>query len=156
MARPYRNIMDNGLRSFVSNTWRDPVTECRIWLGGTGGKHREYGRFSPRAHEHWLAHRYAYVVCVGPIPQGWTVDHLCRNTYCVTPVHLEAVPLKVNILRGNGFSAMKARQTHCLRGHPFDARNTYMTPNNRRQCKACQTARTQKYLAKLGGYIAAC
>lgn len=32
-------------------------------------------------------------------------------------------------------------KTHCIRGHEFDAVNTYVTPNGVRRCKACTSAR---------------
>lgn len=47
-----------------------------------------------------LAHRWSYVHLVGPIPEGTEIDHLCRETTCVRPDHLEAVPHRVNCLRG--------------------------------------------------------
>lgn len=37
------------------------------------------------------AHRVAYYLAKGDIPDGFEVDHLCRNTRCVNPSHLEAV-----------------------------------------------------------------
>lgn len=46
-----------------------------------------------------LIHRISYRHFVGPISEGLTVDHLCRNKSCCNPDHLEAVTLKENILR---------------------------------------------------------
>lgn len=68
-----------------------------------------------------MAHRVAYELCIGPIPTGLTIDHLCRNTRCVNPKHLEAVTLRENILRGTGPTAHNAAKSACRRGHPFDA-----------------------------------
>jgi HNH endonuclease len=36
-------------------------------------------------------HRFAWELLNGPIPDGPTIDHLCRNTLCVKPAHLEVV-----------------------------------------------------------------
>lgn len=46
------------------------------------------------------AHRVIYEREVGPIPDGYDIDHLCRNKLCVNPAHLEPVPHAVNVRRG--------------------------------------------------------
>jgi len=61
---------------------------CWTWVGATNDGN--YGHFS-YAGRNWLAHRFAYQMLVGPIPEGLTIDHLCRNRRCVNPAHLEAV-----------------------------------------------------------------
>lgn len=47
-----------------------------------------------------LAHRMSYEHFVGPIPEKMYLDHLCRNTLCVEPSHLEPVTNRENQLRG--------------------------------------------------------
>lgn len=47
------------------------------------------------------AHRVFYEVFVGKIPDGLVIDHVCRNTWCVNPKHLEAVTQSVNLMRGD-------------------------------------------------------
>ena len=39
----------------------------------------------------WRGHRLSYTILVGPIPEGYVIDHLCRNRRCYNPAHLEPV-----------------------------------------------------------------
>ena len=41
----------------------------------------------------------------------------------------------------------KAAQTHCLRGHPFDERNT-LWHHGRRECRACNALRARRRRAE--------
>lgn len=92
--------------------------------------------------KHQRVHRLFYLFLVGAIPDGLQIDHLCRNRACVNPAHLEIVPQKVNLLRGEGICAKNARKTHCKRGHEFTTENTrfYNSPKwgVLRVCKMCE------------------
>lgn len=57
-----------------------------------------YGLFKVRGKK-ILAHRAVYEVVVGPIPEGMTLDHLCRVTLCVNPEHLEPITRSENSRR---------------------------------------------------------
>ncbi len=95
-----------------------------------------------------FAHRFAYQLFVGPIPEGLEIDHLCRNRKCVNPDHLETVTKKENLLRGIGFGAINARKTHCPNGHAYDTSNTRYDYRGYRYCRACSR---QEKLKHLGG-----
>lgn len=94
-----------------------------------------------------LAHRVAYQLLVGSIPDGLQLDHLCRNTKCVNPDHLEPVPGRVNILRSAGPSAQHAIKTHCPQGHPYSQGNLHVTKSGQRKCRACNRERVARYKA---------
>ena len=84
------------------------------------------------------AHRLSYETFVGPIPEGLTLDHLCRVRHCINPAHLEPVTRRENTLRGVGPSALNAVKTSCHRGHAFTPENTRWCADGSRRCYECQ------------------
>ncbi|MCD1645252.1 HNH endonuclease signature motif containing protein [Aurantimonas coralicida] len=119
---------------------------CWQWRG-TFFTRNPYAQFS--ANEKTLrAHKFAYEALRGRVPDGLILDHLCRNTGCVNPAHLEPVTHQVNVLRGEGFAAENAVKTHCVNGHPFDAENTGYCPNGDRRCRACGRINAAAHLAR--------
>lgn len=84
------------------------------------------------------AHLWAYRHFVGPVPDGCELDHLCRNRGCVRIDHLDPVPHRENVLRGNGLAAQQARRTHCKRGHPLSGKNVRVRSNRKRDCLTCE------------------
>lgn len=112
--------------------------ECWIWTGYRN--EAGYGRIAFGDGKQYV-HRLMYQIFHGPILEGLTIDHLCRNPACVNPAHLEAVTMRENVLRGDGPTAQRARSTHCVEGHAFDAKNTYWTPRGYRDCRKCRARR---------------
>lgn len=85
------------------------------------------------------AHRVAWRLYKGPIPDGLHIDHLCRNRRCVNPDHLEPVTQAINNLRVPNNIADRARaRTHCPQGHLYDEANTYLLKDGRRDCRECR------------------
>jgi len=98
-----------------------------------------------------LAHRVIYELLVGPIPEGKELDHLCRNTGCVRPSHLEPVKHRENVLRGEGLAARQAKQTHCGKGHLLSGSNLRMQ-GRKRVCRRCNMESCSRWrLAQKGG-----
>ena len=100
---------------------------CWIWNGSKSKA--GYGYYWDN--KHIYAHRFSYEICFGKIRRGLTLDHLCRNTSCVNPEHLEPVTMKENILRGEGWAAKNARKTHCKCGQPL------VKTTRQRYCRVC-------------------
>jgi hypothetical protein len=127
---------------------------CWNWTAGLNAA--GYGMFSDGKTR--LAHRFAYEMVVGKIPDGLQLDHLCRNRSCVRPDHLEPVTNRENCLRGESPFAKHARQTHCVNGHEFTPENTYLYPppgvvskyTPRRACRACLSARARAAQSQRG------
>ena len=130
----------------------DRSSDCWLWTAGRFPQ--GYGQFKldgrPQA-----AHRVAYELVVGPIPEGLELDHTCHNgdescqggdgcrhRRCVNPAHLEPVLHVENIRRGRTGEVRGAQQrakTHCPQGHPYDDANTYSYGSRGgRQCRTCK------------------
>lgn len=123
--------------------WSDIDGQTGCWVWALRVDRHGYGHFKMDGRS-WLAHRAAYHVFVGAIPSGLTIDHLCRNTRCVNPEHLEPVTNQENCRRG-----IEATKTHCVNGHLFDQENTYRHGETR-HCRKCNAARSQSYKQRKG------
>lgn len=122
---------------FWSKVDRKTPQQCWPWLASK----REFGYGQFRLGETMaLAHRVAYELLIGQIPDGLELDHLCRNPSCVNPAHLEPVTHRENCLRGTGSSARNARKAHCPRGHYYGGDNLYIHPDGGRRCRNCTNA----------------
>lgn len=113
-----------------------------------------YGTFAPKRFAILPAHRVAYELIVGPIPEGLELDHLCKNPRCVNPNHLEPVTHAENCRRGDGFGGRNFRKTHCKNGHPLDGPNLYLTTTGKRQCRACRAEQAKAFRERNPGYHA--
>ena len=120
---PYLEPVDSGC--ILSTMCINPVT------GYSAIRRRIDGKLM-----HFYAHRVMYAHMVGPIPEGLTIDHLCRVRNCVNPKHLEAVTQTENIRRRPSFIGPRGRWTVCPKGHEFTTR-----ANGARYCKVCKDAR---------------
>ena len=140
MTRPITSLRDR----FFSHV--DMTGDCWQWTGSlaTGG----YGTIvaeAPSRGKLLRAHRVAYELMVGPIPEGLDLDHLCRNRGCVRPSHLEPVTRRENLSRGLG----GALKTHCAQGHEYTEENTYRRPGGTRDCRTCRYESTTAHYARV-------
>lgn len=114
------------------------VTDAGCWeYQGKNGN-----RFGYKHAGGW-AHRRTYQMAVGPIPDGYEIDHLCFNPPCVNPAHLEAVTKQENNDRAF------ARRTHCGNGHARDEINTRWNSRGFRECRPCHRDREARRKAKV-------
>lgn len=112
-------------------------TGCIEWIAGRNNK--GYGTFASEGKRTVVAHRWSYEHRFGPIAPGLVIDHLCRNTSCVNPDHLEAVTQQENLLRAVGIGKHNTEKTHCPKGHPYAGDNLYIPPSRpNRMCRTCR------------------
>lgn len=128
-------------RPIVDRFWpkvdRREADQCWPWLGAVN-KQTGYGQIYD-GRIMIGAHRAAYLLEVGPIPAGMTLDHSCNVRTCVNPRHLTPCSTRVNT------ALAVARRTTCHSGkHPL-ANNTYFTKDGVGRCRPCNTARAQEY-----------
>lgn len=134
MAFPFGTVLSPALDRFAEKI---ALTDggCIVWIAGTQGE--GYGQFFggrkvPGEHAKIAAHRWSYEYHVGPIPEGYEIDHLCRTRLCVNPDHLEPVTPQENISRSHG----NGRKTHCPKGHPYSGPNLRVYRGTR-FCREC-------------------
>lgn len=88
--RPWEERFDDNFHKTGSlPKWRPDLGPCWPWTRGNQDTGHAQLRADGRLQ---FVHRLAYERWVGPIPDGFQVDHLCRNGACVNPGHLEPVP----------------------------------------------------------------
>ena len=91
-------VIDN--HTDFPNTW-----PCYLWPWNTSGR-GNYGRITDAGRngvkgKDVFAHRAAYELYKGPVPENMVLDHRCGNVLCINPWHLEAVTMKENSRRGD-------------------------------------------------------
>jgi hypothetical protein len=121
---------------------------CWLWTGASN--QAGYGSVTIDGQQYY-AHRIAYQWLIGPIPSGLPLDHLCRQTACVNPSHLEPVTQRENVMRGLSPGLAAARQlgkTECPQGHPYDETNTYIRPSGARECRICAKRHVAEHYAR--------
>lgn len=126
---------------------------CWPWLGGKTVL--GYGSCSFLG-KTLKAHRVAYEILVGPIPDGMVIDHechtralgagecspgICAHRSCMNPWHCVPVTPQENNRRSGSPTGINGSKTHCKNGHPLEGDNIRIDNYGKRKCQACRVAR---------------
>jgi hypothetical protein len=136
------------------------VDDCWPWTASLS-KGYGYTQVVSRQKPVTGSHRMTYEILIGPIPPGFTLDHLCHNRdlscpggdaclhrRCCNPAHLDPCSMAENQARSELIVWKRnALKTHCNHGHEFTAQNTYDN-RGRRNCMECARRRRREYDAR--------
>lgn len=111
---------------------------CWTWTGYT--RSDGYGQ-TKHAGRNVRTHRLIFELLVGSIPEGMELDHLCRNTRCCNPDHLEVVTPRENRQRGQRDRDPKR---FCKRGHERVSANVMSWNGGCRTCRNIQQRETYR------------
>ena len=133
--------------TLLARSVRDEVTGCLRWTGAHTPSGYGQLRIGKKVHS---VHRIAHELWIGPIPDGYDIDHVrtagCQHRDCIEPAHLEAVTHAENLRR------RAAAITHCPRGHAYTPGNTATSLTAvggvRRRCRACVSLKNRIYKSR--------
>jgi hypothetical protein len=135
-----RSVMKSVEERFWSKVNIPSLYACWEWTASK--QRRGYGRFKLNSKPE-KAHRIAWSLVNGKIPEGMCILHKCDNPPCVNPLHLflgtHADNMK-DMRQKNRFVDHQTKKTHCPQGHPYSGANLYKGPDGSRQCRICRKA----------------
>lgn len=116
---------------------------CWEWQASSRNS-RGYGAIGVNSHPQ-LAHRVAWEVWNGPIPEGMHVLHRCDNRRCIRPDHLflgtHLDNMRDAVAKGR---SRRFGVTHCIHGHEYTEANTRWQ-RGQRVCLTCTRAYHREY-----------
>lgn len=91
------------------------VGECRVWIGYKNPE--GHGRIGVNGKLE-LAHRVAWQLENGPIPEGLVIDHKCHTRACIEVSHLQVVTIKQNCENRAGVNPVSSTGVRGVRREP--------------------------------------
>lgn len=139
--------MSDDVERFWSKVMPEPMSGC--WLWGASTVASGYGQLTVQRRHRW-AHRVAWELERGSVPEQHEVHHVCRNRACVNPDHLQVLTRSEHsreTIRMNGptgVAAVAASKSTCPRFHEYDEYRS-----GQRVCSTCRKAANRRYQRKL-------
>lgn len=135
---------------------REQPDGCAYFVGN---KAKGYGKIQTPDGFSTMAHRFAYEVAVGPVPEGMTLDHTCHSEAvkrgeceggddcphrsCVNVEHLEVVTQAEQNRR-----RVWKKKTACNHGHDLTGANLGVNKRGVRYCKRCAVEAQRRLRAR--------
>jgi len=96
-----------------------------------------------------IAHRLAYKIWIGPVPEGAVLHHRCHTRSCINPDHLEPMTQRQHVKLADCPTTINANKTVCLAGHPLEGANLRIRRNGDRICRECHRRRVRESWRKM-------
>lgn len=133
---------------------KQKINKCWEWCGYIHSQNK-YSYYAYKSGKSLRVHKLLIQSFNGQeVPFNKVTDHLCKNTKCINPFHLEIVTPKENLMRSSNIVAMNAKKTHCKRGHEFIDKNTILhivRGGLQRTCRICHNlAQKRRRIKKRG------
>lgn len=112
------NLLENGCLEFLGHVNHNGYCSFRV---GT---------------KMYRAHRFAWELYIGKIPDNLVLHHKCRNKKCCNINHLQIVTVKENLLLDETMASVNLSKTHCPKGHEYNSDNTRIS-KGKRSCVIC-------------------
>lgn len=128
------------------NFWNKVRKTDYCWLWQAAQNTMGYGCFATGRTSD-LSHRLAYKDAHGPIPEGMTIDHLCRTRNCVNPDHLQVVTYEENNRRKKVVGGLDIGD-ECVNGHVLTPELLYRHPRGHSECLECRRENKRRSIAR--------
>ncbi len=137
--RSMSDVTEAELKRFQQKCKR--VGDCLLWQGHLDKD--GYGTFLFRRASR-RAHRVAMYLADKAIPDGYVVNHICRNRACVNHQHLQSIQASENWKRdSSAIGYINSQKTSCPRGHTYDRHY-----GGQRYCSKCEAQKSKRLRAK--------
>lgn len=105
------------LAAAISGRFVVSANACHIWTGNKSGQEPEQYGVLTFGGKRLYAHRVAYELAHGPIPDGMDIDHTCHETLCVNAAHTRLATRKQN---SENLKGAHSNSYTAVRGVTFD------------------------------------
>ena len=117
------------------------LTVCHNWTAAGHGGKMGYAQLNCDGTLRY-AHRLAWEIYIGEIPDGLSVHHMCQNPICVNPHHLMLVT------KGGHSNQHSIIRGTCVHGHPYATTPYRVDGNGYRRCIACDLEHKKRFKEK--------